>query len=61
MIASRAERANVAFILEQRADMRGRLVQAALADKLAWGQASLAGFAPATALDLVDFDDPVPE
>ena len=58
---STAERANVAFILEQRADMRGRLVQAALADKLAWGQASLAGFAPATALDLVDFDDPVPE
>ena len=58
---STAEKANVALILEQRADMRGRLVQAALADKLAWGQARLAGFAPATAVDLDDFDDPVPE
>ena len=56
-----AEKANVALILEQRADMRGWLVQAALADKLPWGQARLAGFAPATAVDLDDLDDPVPE
>ena len=42
-----------------RADMRGRLVQAALANGLSWGQANLAGFAPATALDLDEYDDEV--
>ena len=52
-----AARANVAYILGQRADMRNRLVHAALADKLSWGAASLAGFAPATALDLGSFDE----
>ena len=58
--AKAAERANVAYICTARADMRGRLVQAALADKLAWGAARLAGFAPATALDLEKFDDALP-
>ena len=58
---SAAEKANTAFILEARADMRGRLVQAALAGKLAWGQANLAGFAPATAQNLDNFDDPIPD
>ena len=52
-----AQRGNVAYILGQRADMRGRLVHAALADKLSWGAASLAGFAPATAFDLDSFDE----
>ena len=52
-----ASRANVAYILGQRADMRSRLVHAAFADKLSWGAASLAGFAPATRLDLDSFDE----
>ena len=37
--------------------MRSRLVQAALAEKLSWGSASLAGFAPATAVNLDSFDE----
>ena len=57
---SAAERANEEYILGVRADMRGRLVQAALANGLSWGQANLAGFAPATALDLEEYDDEVP-
>ena len=47
------------FILGQRADMRGRLVQAALAGKLKCEAASLSGFAPSVAqdLDLEEYDD----
>ena len=56
-----ATKNNEKYILDVRADMRGRLVQAALAGKLAWGSANLEGFAPATALNLDEFDDPVPE
>ena len=52
-----AQRANEAYILGQRAAMRSRLVQAALAEKLSWGSASLAGFAPATAVNLDSFDE----
>ena len=47
------------FILGQRADMRGRLVQAALAGKLKHAAASLSGFAPSVAqdLDLEEYDN----
>ena len=47
------------FIIGQRADMRGRLVQAALDRKLRHEAASLAGFAPSLAQDytLDDLDD----
>ena len=47
----------MAYILGQRAAMRSRLVHAALAKKLSWGSASLAGFAPATAVNLDSFDE----
>ena len=49
-----AQRGNVlvAYILGQRAALRSRLVHAALAEKVSWGSASLAGFAPATAVNL---------
>ena len=40
-----AMQTNQKFILEQRADMRGRLVQAAIAGKLAFSEAQLGGFA----------------
>ena len=56
-----AEKANVSYILDFRADMRGRLVQAALASKLAWGQAMLTGFAQAAANNLHEFDDQIPD
>jgi len=56
-----AEKANVSYILDFRADMRGRLVQAALASKLAWGQAMLTGFAQAAANNLDEFDDQIPD
>ena len=52
-----AQRGNEAYILGQRAAMRSRLVHAALAKKLSWGSASLAGFAPATAVNLDSFDE----
>jgi hypothetical protein len=52
-----AQRGNEAYILGQRAAMRSRLVHAALAEKLSWGSASLAGFAPATAVNLDSFDE----
>jgi hypothetical protein len=54
-----AQRGNVlvAYILGQRAALRSRLVHAALAEKLPWGSASLAGFAPATAVNLDSFDE----
>jgi hypothetical protein len=39
-----AERANQAFILEQRAEMRGRLVQMAMEGAIVHGQAQLPGF-----------------
>ena len=45
------------FILEQRAQMRDRLVQAALNGELKWGGAHLAGFAPAQPQILDDSDD----
>ena len=41
---TQAQRANQAFILDKRADMRGRLVQVAMAGKLKWSGAELAGF-----------------
>ena len=46
-----------AYILGQRAAMRSRLVYAALAKMLSLGSASLAGFAPATAVNLDSFDE----
>ena len=52
-----AQRGNEAYILGQRAAMRSRLLDAALAKKLSWGSASLAGFAPATAVNLDSFDE----
>ena len=52
-----AQRGNEAYILGQCAAMRSRLVHAALAEKLSWGSASLAGFAPATAVNLDSFDE----
>jgi len=54
-----AARKSREFILGQRADMRGRLVQAALAGKLKYEAASLSGFASSIAqdLDLEEYDD----
>ena len=46
-----AQRGNEAYILGQRAAMRSRLVDAALAEKLSWG------FSPATAVNLDSFDE----
>ena len=40
-----AKKANQTFILEQRADMRARLVQVAIQGKLKYSTATLAGFA----------------
>ena len=40
-----AKKANQTFILEQRADMRARLVQVAIQGKLKYSTAALAGFA----------------
>ena len=56
---SGAQRANRQYVLTARADMRGRLVQAALAQpsKLSWGQAHLEGFTTGMALDVTEFDD----
>jgi len=54
---TRAEKANQTYILEQRAEMRGRLVQAAMANKLAHGQALLEGFGASTGIDLTTHDE----
>ena len=54
---TKAAAANKDYILNARADMRGRLVQAALAQKLAFGSSVLAGFMPAGATIDVDFDE----
>lgn len=45
----KARNANTKFILEQRAEMRARLVQLACEGKLRFGQASLPGFRSTTA------------
>ena len=54
---SAAEKVNQRFIVEQRADMRGRLVQAAMSDELKHGQAYLLGFTSATAINLDALDE----
>ena len=56
---SKARKANEQYILTARADMRGRLVQAALADKLSVGQAHLPGFAASAPVDLTQLDDDI--
>ena len=48
---------NEHYILTARADMRGRLVQAALAGKLSVGQANLPGFAKSAPVDLTQLDN----
>jgi len=51
----RAGSANTKFILEQRAEMRGRLVQLAMESKLQYAQAMLEGFAlPVAGATVVD-------
>lgn len=52
-----AKRANQAFILEQRAEMRARLVQVAIAGNLKYSEAALAGFAQREASLSIDDDD----
>jgi hypothetical protein len=52
--ARRAKTANNKFILEQRAEMRARLVQLAIENTLKYGQAKLAGFAKTTPINLAD-------
>jgi hypothetical protein len=54
-----AAKSNRAFIIKQRADMRTRLVHAAMAGKLAWGSAQLAGFVESASetVDLTELDD----
>ena len=54
---SKARKANEQYILTARADMRGRLVQAALEGKLSVGQANLPGFAKSAPVDLTQLDD----
>lgn len=54
---SKARKANEQYILTARADMRGRLVQAALEGKLTVGQANLPGFAASAPVDLTQLDD----
>ena len=49
-----ARKPNAKFILEQRAEMRSRLVQLAIGSKLKYGHARLAGFSPSTAVEVVD-------
>jgi hypothetical protein len=49
-----ASKANQTFILEQRAYMRERLVQVAIAGKLTFSAASLAGFAQPGAQSVVE-------
>ena len=51
-----AAKANKDYIIGARADMRGRLVQAALASKLEFCSSVLAGFMPAGASNEVDFE-----
>ena len=56
---SAARNANQTFILEERAEMRARLVQLAIDNKLKFGSAALAGFVqgPVVQVQVDEFDD----
>ena len=54
--STKQRRANQTFILEQRAEMRARLVQAALEGKLKHGAAELEGFCLSTGIDVEPAD-----
>ena len=54
-----ASQANKRYALDQRAEMRGRLVMAAMHNKLEFGQAALAGFAAdaAVTINVDEYDE----
>lgn len=49
-----ARKTNSKFVIEQRAEIRARLVQLALENKLRFGQARLTGFATTAPIDVAE-------